>query len=107
MWKAINSTDRFSLTSMASLASTYRSQERWKEAEKLQVVVMKAEKLVLGAVYVRAATLDRFYQVTLQDEGSRAESSATDAFPRYPVNSVSRIHPLQPRMVIGHHHLIS
>jgi hypothetical protein len=107
MWKAINSTDRFSLTSMASLASTYRSQERWKEAEKLQVVVMKAEKLVLGAVYVRAATLDRFYQVTLQDEGSRAESSATDAFSRYPVNSVSRIHPLQPRMVIGHHHLIS
>ncbi|KAF8241450.1 hypothetical protein K440DRAFT_680229 [Wilcoxina mikolae CBS 423.85] len=33
---------------MANLASTYRSQERWKEAEVLQVQVMETRKRVLG-----------------------------------------------------------
>ena len=32
------------LTSMANLASTYRSQGRWKEAEELEVQVMEARK---------------------------------------------------------------
>ena len=33
---------------MASLASTYRYQGRWKEAETLEVVVMEKTKQVLG-----------------------------------------------------------
>ena len=37
------------LTSMANLASTYRNQGRWKEAEKLEVQVMETSKRMLGA----------------------------------------------------------
>jgi hypothetical protein len=36
------------LTSMANLASTYRNQGRWKEAEELFVQVMETRKRVLG-----------------------------------------------------------
>src|SRR6266699_27742 len=36
------------LTSMANLASTYRNQGRWKEAEELEVRVMETRKRVLG-----------------------------------------------------------
>jgi tetratricopeptide (TPR) repeat protein len=36
------------LTSMTNLASTYREQGRWKEAEELQVSVIEANKRVLG-----------------------------------------------------------
>ena len=38
-----------SLISMGSLASTYWSQGRWKEAEELEVLVMETRKRVLGA----------------------------------------------------------
>ncbi|KAF2842563.1 hypothetical protein M501DRAFT_1022519 [Patellaria atrata CBS 101060] len=38
------------LTSMANLASTYRNQGRWKEAEKLDVEVMETRKRVLEAL---------------------------------------------------------
>ena len=37
-----------SLISMGSLASMYRSQGRWKEAEELEVQVMETRKWVLG-----------------------------------------------------------
>jgi hypothetical protein len=37
------------LTSMANLASTYRNQGRWDEAEKLEVDVMNARKTKLGS----------------------------------------------------------
>jgi hypothetical protein len=37
------------LTSMANLASTYRNQGRWDEAEKLEVDVMNARKAKLGS----------------------------------------------------------
>jgi hypothetical protein len=36
------------LTSMSNLASTYRNQGRWKEAESLGVQVMERRKRVLG-----------------------------------------------------------
>src|SRR5438045_7586665 len=36
------------LTSMNNLASTYRNQGRWKEAEELEVQVMETRKRVLG-----------------------------------------------------------
>ena len=36
------------LTSIASLASTYRNQGRWKEAEKLEVKVMEMREGVFG-----------------------------------------------------------
>jgi hypothetical protein len=36
------------LTSMANLASTYRDQGRWEEAEKLEVQVMETRNTKLG-----------------------------------------------------------
>ena len=36
------------LTSMANLASTYRNQGRWEEAEQLEVQVMETSKTKLG-----------------------------------------------------------
>ena len=36
------------LTSMANLASTYRNQGCWKEAEELQVLVMEMMEWMLG-----------------------------------------------------------
>jgi hypothetical protein len=36
------------LTGMANLASTYRDQGRWKEADELEVLVMETRKRVLG-----------------------------------------------------------
>jgi len=36
------------LSSMANLASTYRNQGRWKEAEGLELQVMETRKRVLG-----------------------------------------------------------
>lgn len=37
------------LTSMANLASTYRDQGRWNDAEKLEVRVIETSKTKLGA----------------------------------------------------------
>ncbi len=37
------------LTSISNLASIYRSQGRWEEAEKLEVQVMETRKTKLGA----------------------------------------------------------
>ena len=37
------------LTTMANLASTYRNQRRWDEAEKLQMDMMNAYKIKLGS----------------------------------------------------------
>jgi hypothetical protein len=36
------------LTSMTNLASTYMGQDRWEEAEQLQMQVMEASKMKLG-----------------------------------------------------------
>jgi hypothetical protein len=36
------------LSSMGNLASTYRNQGRWKDAEVLEVVVMEKRKQLLG-----------------------------------------------------------
>jgi Tetratricopeptide repeat len=44
------------LTSMANLASTYRNQGRWKEAEELEVQLMKTSKRVLGAEHPNTLT---------------------------------------------------
>ena len=44
------------LASMANLASTYRNQGRWKEAEELDVQVMETRKRVLGAEHPSTLT---------------------------------------------------
>jgi hypothetical protein len=44
------------LTSIAALASTYRNQGRWKEAEELEVQVIETRRRVLGVEYPSALT---------------------------------------------------
>ncbi|KAH6869558.1 hypothetical protein B0T10DRAFT_593531, partial [Thelonectria olida] len=45
MWKAgVGEEHPSTLTSMADLASTYRNQGRWKEAEELEVGLMETRK---------------------------------------------------------------
>ncbi|KAJ5669905.1 uncharacterized protein N7477_005268 [Penicillium maclennaniae] len=39
------------LTSIANLASTYRNQGRWEEAERLEVYVLETREMKLGADY--------------------------------------------------------
>jgi hypothetical protein len=45
-----------SLSSVASLASTYGNQGRWKEAEELEVQVLETRKRVLGAEHPDSLT---------------------------------------------------
>ncbi|KAF4615876.1 hypothetical protein G7Y89_g15240 [Cudoniella acicularis] len=47
--KALGEEHPSTLTSMANLASTYRNQGRWDEAEELEVQVMETRKTKLGA----------------------------------------------------------
>ena len=44
------------LISVANLASTYRNQGRWNEAEKLEVQVMEMRKKVLGEEHPHTLT---------------------------------------------------
>ena len=58
------------LTSMANLASTYRNQGRWKEAEELEVQVMEVSKKILGEEH--PDTLTSYGQPSIDVPGSRA-----------------------------------
>ncbi|KAF2191620.1 putative kinesin [Zopfia rhizophila CBS 207.26] len=57
------------LTSMANLASTYRNQGRWKEAEELEVQVMETRKRVLGAEHPSTLTSMNNLAFTLKGQG--------------------------------------
>jgi hypothetical protein len=53
---------------MANLASTYRNQGRWKEAEELEVQVMETRKRVLGAEHPDTLTSMANLAYTLKDQ---------------------------------------
>ncbi|KIX06337.1 uncharacterized protein Z518_04313 [Rhinocladiella mackenziei CBS 650.93] len=53
---------------MANLASTYRNQGRWKEAEELEVQVMETRKRVLGAEHPSTLTSVANLAYTLKDQ---------------------------------------
>jgi hypothetical protein len=61
------------LTSMSNLASTYRRQGRWEEAEQLEVQVMEMSKTKLGADHPDTLTRMANLAFTLRSSGqSRA-----------------------------------
>jgi tetratricopeptide (TPR) repeat protein len=62
------------LTSMTNLASTYREQGRWKEAEELQVSVMEARKRVLGEEHPDTLTSMANLASTYRDQGRWKEA---------------------------------
>ena len=62
------------LTSMANLASTYRNQGRWKEAEELDVQVMETRKRVLGQEHPDTLTSMNNLAFTWKEHGRVAEA---------------------------------
>jgi hypothetical protein len=59
---------------MANLASTYRNQGRWKEAEELEVQVMETRKTVLGAEHPSTLTSMNNLARTWKDQGKSDEA---------------------------------
>ena len=57
------------LTSMTNLASTYKSQGRWNEAEKLQIQVMDMAKSLLGAEHPHTFTIMANLANTYRNQG--------------------------------------
>jgi tetratricopeptide (TPR) repeat protein len=57
------------LISMANLASTYRNQGRWKEAEELEVQVMETRERVLGEEHPDTLTSMANLAVTYRNQG--------------------------------------
>ena len=62
------------LTSMANLASTYRNQGRWNEAEQLEIRVMKMRKKLLGAEHPDTLISMANLACTYRDQGRIFES---------------------------------
>jgi tetratricopeptide (TPR) repeat protein len=62
------------LTSMANLASTYRNQGRWTEAEKLNVQVMEIRKIVLGPEHPDTLTSMANLASTYRNQGRWTEA---------------------------------
>src|SRR6266516_3644333 len=62
------------LTSMANLASTYREQGRWTEAEELQVQVMEIRKRVLGQEHPDTLTSMSNLASTYREQGRWTEA---------------------------------
>ena len=64
------------LTSMANLASTYRNQGRWKEAEDLGVQVKETRKRVLGAEHPSTLISMNNLAFTLKGQGRNHEATS-------------------------------
>ena len=62
------------LTNMANLASTYRNQGRWKEAEELFMQVMETFKRVLGAEHPDTLTTMNNLAFTWKGQGRDADA---------------------------------
>jgi tetratricopeptide repeat protein len=59
---------------MANLASTYRNQGRWEEAEKLEVQVMETRKTKLGADHPDTLTIMNNLAFTWKGQGKDTEA---------------------------------
>uniref|UniRef100_A0A093VD80 Serine/threonine-protein phosphatase n=2 Tax=Talaromyces marneffei PM1 TaxID=1077442 RepID=A0A093VD80_TALMA len=69
-WKTVLEAENPStMTSMENLASTYRNQGRWNEAEKLEVQVMETRKTVLGAEHPSTLTSMANLASTYRNQG--------------------------------------
>ena len=62
------------LISMNNLALTYKNQERWKEAEELNVQVMKTRKKVLGEEHPSTLISMHNLAYTLKSQSREAEA---------------------------------
>jgi hypothetical protein len=62
------------LRTMGNLASTYRNQERWKEAEELEVQVMQTSLRVLGEEHPDTLTSMGNLALTYTNQGQWKEA---------------------------------
>ncbi len=62
------------LTSTGNLASTYRNQGRWKEAEELDVQVMETRKRVLGQEHPSTLISINNLAFTMKEQGRKEEA---------------------------------
>ena len=62
------------LTSMANLATAYLNQERWKEAEELELPVMEVRQRVLGEEHPSTLTIMANLAVTYWARGRHQEA---------------------------------
>jgi hypothetical protein len=67
------------LISMANLASTYRNQGRWKEAEELEVQVMETREKVLGVEHPSTLTSMANLASTVWNQGRWKEAEELEA----------------------------
>ena len=61
---------------MANLASIYRNQGKWKEAEALEVLVLEKRKHLLGEEHPDTLTSMANLAFTYSDQGKRKEAEA-------------------------------
>ena len=66
------------LTSIANLATTYRNQRRWTEAEKMEVQVMETTKRVLGEEHPDTLTSIANLASTYWNQGRWTEAEKID-----------------------------
>jgi hypothetical protein len=64
---------------MANLASTYRNQGRWKEAEGLEVQVMESRKRLLGAEHPDTLTSMANLASMYRNQGQWKEAEGLEA----------------------------
>jgi hypothetical protein len=62
------------LASIANLASTYRNQGRWTEAEKIEVQVMEMSRRVLGEEHPDTLTTVSNLAFTMKEQGRATEA---------------------------------
>jgi hypothetical protein len=67
------------LTSMAKLASTYRDQGKWEDAEKLQLQVVEASKTKLGANHPDVLTSMTNLAFIYRKQGKHEEAERLDS----------------------------
>ena len=69
--KELGEEDKFTLSSTAMIAETYRDQGRWKEAEELEVKVMETRRTMLGAEHPDTLTSMANLAFALRSLGQR------------------------------------
>ena len=84
------------LTSMANLASTYRNQGRWDDAEQLFVQVMETRKTKLGADHPDTLTsmanlASTFWNQGRWEEAEKLEVQVMETFSSSPAEDASRV----------------
>jgi len=87
------------LTSMNNLASTYRNQGRWTEAEELEVQVMETRRRVLSPEHPDTLTSMNNLASTYRNQGRWAEAEVARRTKSQGVSAIRRTGPRIPLII--------